>query len=68
MRWWSRKDKEVPTPKIDAFLLEVDAVCRKHGFSIGHEDGHGAFIVENYSEGDFAWLNAAHVAEDVQAR
>jgi hypothetical protein len=49
-RWNSKAGTEVENAKIDAFLEEVIAVCQKHGFSIAHEDGHGAFLIEKYSE------------------
>jgi len=51
--------KEMETPEVDAFIEEVLAVCKKHGFSIGHEDGHGSFLIEDYSEGDSDWLRNA---------
>lgn len=46
--------------KVDDFLKEVVEVCKKHGLSIGHEDIHGAFTVEKYSEDLKKWLLAAH--------
>ena len=42
------------------FLEEIDEVCRKHGLSISHEDGHGAFIVEKYNESNIDWLFEAY--------
>ncbi len=54
-------EKEVDDPKVDAFLAEIAEVCRKHGLSIGHEDGHGAFIVEPWSEANEHWLGDAFV-------
>jgi hypothetical protein len=44
---------------VDAFLAEVIEVCRKHGMSISHEDGWGAFQVRNFSESDADWLKEA---------
>lgn len=43
-----------PQPAIDPkkaqlFLMDLVLVCLKHGLSLGHEDGHGAFLVENIS-------------------
>lgn len=55
------KNLRVAMPDVDAFLEEVIEVCLKHGMSISHEDGHGAFIVENAKETNFAWLRAAAV-------
>lgn len=61
------KDLQEVMPDVDAFLEDVIEVCLKHGMSISHEDGHGAFIVENAKETNFAWLRAASVdrSEDV---
>jgi hypothetical protein len=51
-------------PRVDAFLAEIEQVCRKHGMSIGHEDGHGSFLVrEQLSEYDIEWLKGARVEE-----
>lgn len=44
---------------MQAFLQEIVAVCRKHGFSIGHEDGEGGFKVHLMSESNLRWLSAA---------
>jgi FAD/FMN-containing dehydrogenase len=45
---------------VEAFLKEIAEVCRKHGLSISHEDGHGAFIVtDDRMEENIAWVNAA---------
>ncbi|NBW22529.1 MAG: hypothetical protein EBR82_82745 [Caulobacteraceae bacterium] len=44
---------------VDAFLAEVIEVCRKHGMSISHEDGWGAFEVRNFNEPDADWLKEA---------
>ena len=35
--------------KIAAFKQEVLDVCKKWGFSISHEDAHGAFLIERSS-------------------
>jgi hypothetical protein len=43
-------------PEVDAFLLEIEAVCFKHGMSIGHEDEHGAFLVHRYDADLMEWL------------
>jgi hypothetical protein len=38
-RDYNKSDKQ------KAFLLEIIEVCKKHNLSIGHEDGHGAFLI-----------------------
>jgi hypothetical protein len=61
-RWINRLNDDAEVPAIDAFLADVEAVCRKHGFSLSHEDGQGAFEVEEFSESNIAWLKDAHDA------
>ena len=60
MKRWSVQTRcEVEDAKVDAFIEDVIAVCRQHGMSLGHEDGHGAFIVEAPDETNFTWLRSA---------
>lgn len=59
-RWNVAKSVEIENPKIDAFIAEVIAVSKKHGLSIGHEDSHGAFVVEVFSDSNADWLLHAH--------
>ena len=40
------------------FILEVLRLCKKHGFSISHEDGHGAFMLDTFNEYNVKWLLA----------
>lgn len=48
---------EVDMPKrMRDFLEEIKSVCKKHNLSISHEDGHGAFIVDDYDEFNINWL------------
>lgn len=58
---WDWDAKEfVPMPEeMKAFLEEIRDVCVRHGLSISHEDGHGAFIVQQYSEENIEWLFSA---------
>ena len=49
-----------------AFLNAVIALERAYGFSIGHEDEYGSFLVESYDELNAAWLLAAGEEVDVQ--
>ena len=60
--WDANKNKKVQTPKdVISFLKEIECVCKNHGYSIAHEDGHGAFEIENYSDGTNEWLQSAHL-------
>lgn len=59
-RWNSATSGYVENAKVDAFLEEIVAVCQKHGMSISHEDGHGSFLIEKYSEMTRDWLLDAH--------
>lgn len=47
------------TPAIAAFLDDIEAVCRKHGMSIEHQDGHGAFEIWEFNQDAIEWLRAA---------
>ena len=59
-RWNSIKSEKIENVEIDAFLQEIIAICKKHGYSISHEDGHGAFEIENTDDYNFDWLLNAH--------
>lgn len=62
-RWSAELHVSIPSdPKIEAFLDEVEAVCRRHGLSLGSEDTHRAFLIEKFSEENLAWLRQAHDA------
>lgn len=57
MKRWNRDMRDhVENPKVDAFLEEMAAVCRKHGLVLGHEDNHGAFTVDKIDMGDINWM------------
>lgn len=60
-RWSTLKSDYLTNEKIDLFLKEVIDVCKKHNFSISHEDGHGAFVIEIYEDDYAEWLNAASI-------
>lgn len=53
-----REGKRVEVPEIDVFLAEIAEVCKKHDMSIGHEDGHGAFIIGRLADHD-GWIDGA---------
>ena len=60
-QWRSR---EVASPgKIEAFLDAYEKLCREHGFSLSHEDGHGAFEIEAFSQNDIEWVRGAHIGQ-----
>ena len=42
-----------------AFVEEILKVYEKYNLSLGHEDHHGAFIIEPYDEVNVEWLRAA---------
>jgi hypothetical protein len=58
--WDLVKSKHIKTPKkmID-FFNDIEEVYKKHNLSISHEDGHGAFIIEEYDEFNIQWLKRA---------
>lgn len=64
-RWNNKTAQEGENPKIDAFLEELVQVMCKHGFSLSHEDGHGAFEVEKYDPRNIKWLFNANDATDI---
>lgn len=49
---------EMPEEMQD-FLADIEAVCRKHGLSIAHEDEQGGFIVETLKEDNLNWVSGA---------
>ena len=66
MRWSDKENKKIEAKLVDAFLNEVHAVCKKHGFCIEHEDSHGGFLIEKYDdEKDFEWLGNASVGKTI---
>jgi hypothetical protein len=58
------KGRQIERPDIDAFLDDIVAVCRKHGFGISHEDSQGGFIVVDGDAFNEDWLRAA--ADDTE--
>lgn len=47
--------------KIDSFLDELESLYRKYGLSIAHEDNHGAFIIERFSDENLQWIMNAQI-------
>ena len=63
MKYFNKKTgemEEVPQRVLD-FLKEVRKISEKYGVSISHEDGHGAFILEDYDPGNLLWLESATI-------
>lgn len=58
-RWIDELGDRGEAPEVDAFIADVIAVCRRHGMSIGHEDGHGAFKIEDFDDSNSQWLGEA---------
>lgn len=53
------KTEGVKHEKEKEFLEEIILLYKRFGFSLGHEDGQGAFKVESYSEPNANWLRDA---------
>lgn len=63
-RWNSEKGDWDVDHRVDRFLEDVVAVCRKHGMCLGHEDTHGAFQVHRrFDEGKIGWLIQAMIGD-----
>ncbi len=62
---WKNGTVKAEFPKVDAFLIEIDEVCKRHGLSISHEDAHGSFLVAPYDAEHLVpwlpWLMSADV-------
>lgn len=58
-RWNRNLGRHKENKRVDEFIEEVLVLCKKRGFSIGHEDGHGAFEIETFSEYNAEWLRSA---------
>ncbi len=64
--WSSRYNKVIDAPpKVKAFLLEYQALCKRYGLCLSHEDSGGGFIVETTTDYLLAWVNAAAIGESV---
>ena len=59
-RWNNTTGKEEESlPQIEAFLNDIEEVCKKHGLSISHEDCHGGFEIENFNIANIDWIRRA---------
>lgn len=67
-RWLTSRSggREVDTPNVDAFLEEIFEVCRRRGYSIGHEDIGGSFVIGSYRDKhDEEWLARASIDDTI---
>lgn len=49
----------IDNPKVKEFLEKVEALSREYDVSIGHEDFHGGFKIEDFYEHNIKWLKEA---------
>lgn len=60
--WDKSKSEFIKTPEeVINFFNEIENICKIYGYSIAHEDGHGAFIIEGYDPTNIDWLKSAHL-------
>jgi len=59
--WPNLKIEPFTASKVEAFLSDIEEVCRSHGMSISHEDCHGAFIATDFSEETLKWLKSCGI-------
>ena len=65
---YDHKCNKRPFPKVDAFLSDIKAVCLRHSMTIGHEDGHGSFVIDSCDgEDDLEWLMGADVGYTIKS-
>ena len=59
-RWDNNTGREVESPaKVEAFLDELEALYRRHGMTLGHDDSHGVFHIEPLDESNIEWVRKA---------
>lgn len=64
---FERAEEDRLSPKQVQFIEAIIKVCFEHGFTIGHEDYHGAFkihpIINEKNQYNFQWLRKAYPGE-----
>ena len=63
-RWDCNRNENAEDAAVDAFLIELVEVCRRHRMTLGHEDDHGAFEVRSFDEANIKWMLDAQIAID----
>ena len=53
------EQREIKRAEVEAFLNEIEAVCRKHDLSILHEDTQGAFEIRRFDDQAMTWLRGS---------
>lgn len=38
--------------RVDAFIDELEELCKRHRLVLGHEDGHGRFTLDDAKDGE----------------
>lgn len=57
--WNIKQRKSIENRRIDAFLVDIIEVYRKHNLAISHEDIHGGFDIVELEDSFVKWLEAA---------
>ena len=60
---WIFYSEEDRPQKVMDFLYEVDAVCKKYGFEISHEDFNGGFQIFDGNDNEW-FLQAVYIAKE----
>lgn len=63
-RWNYKSNKPTTDTNIDLFLDEIALVCKRHGYSITHEDEHGNFKIVEYDDLLADWLKDADLGRN----
>jgi len=61
-KYWHQNEKyHRVNEKVDAFLNDLFSVYEKHNMSLGHEDTHGGFIINEDCKYNREWVGYASV-------
>jgi hypothetical protein len=56
-------DRRLISPRAEKFLDDIEALFRKHGLSLAHEDHEGSFLIEDLAEMNIRWIRSAMIGE-----